>query len=238
MRITCPYCGERALEEFTYRGDATVSAARRASSRAPSEPGSTTSICATTRPGCIASIWHHSAGCHAWLRGDARHAHARDRQPSNSRGEGGLSMSAQRQPARVDRRPDRPVAAAVASASTARSSTGHPGDTLASALLANGVRLVGRSFKYHRPRGILTAGSEEPNALVELRAGARREPNTRATTIELYDGLEAASQNRWPSLDIRPAGGEPAVRAVLRRRLLLQDLHVAGGASGRSSTSR
>jgi len=78
--------------------------------------------------------------------------------------------------------------------------TGHPGDTLASALLANGVRLVGRSFKYHRPRGILTAGSEEPNALVELRTGARREPNTRATTIELYDGLNAASQNRWPSL--------------------------------------
>ncbi len=78
--------------------------------------------------------------------------------------------------------------------------TGHPGDTLASALLANGVRLIGRSFKYHRPRGIVTAGPEEPNALVELRQGARREPNTRATTIELYDGLVAASQNRWPSL--------------------------------------
>jgi len=78
--------------------------------------------------------------------------------------------------------------------------TGHPGDTLASALLAAGVRLVGRSFKYHRPRGILTAGSEEPNALVQLRSGARREPNTRATVVELFDGLEARSQNRWPSL--------------------------------------
>ncbi|MGK9168310.1 (2Fe-2S)-binding protein [Inquilinus limosus] len=77
---------------------------------------------------------------------------------------------------------------------------GHPGDTLASALLANGVRLVGRSFKYHRPRGILSAGSEEPNALVELRTGARHEPNTRATMVELYDGLVAQSQNRWPSL--------------------------------------
>ena len=77
---------------------------------------------------------------------------------------------------------------------------GHAGDTLASALLANGVHLVGRSFKYHRPSGILTAGPEEPNALVELRSGARREPNTRATTAELYDGLEARSQNRWPSL--------------------------------------
>ena len=77
---------------------------------------------------------------------------------------------------------------------------GHPGDTLASALLANGVALVGRSFKYHRPRGILSAGPEEPNALVELRTGARREPNTRATITELYDGLTAHSQNRWPSL--------------------------------------
>lgn len=77
---------------------------------------------------------------------------------------------------------------------------GHPGDTLASALLANGVRLVGRSFKYHRPRGVFSAGSEEPNALVELRTGARREPNTRATLAELFNGLEARSQNRWPSL--------------------------------------
>ena len=79
--------------------------------------------------------------------------------------------------------------------------TGLEGDTLASALLANGVSLIGRSFKYHRPRGILTAGSEEPNALVELRSGARREPNVKATTAELYAGLEAQSQNRWPSLN-------------------------------------
>jgi methylglutamate dehydrogenase subunit C len=79
---------------------------------------------------------------------------------------------------------------------------GYAGDTLASALLANGVRLVGRSFKYHRPRGIFTAGPEEPNALVELRTGARREPNSKATAVELYDGLHAASQNRWPSLSL------------------------------------
>src|SRR5690349_25122616 len=78
--------------------------------------------------------------------------------------------------------------------------SGFAGDTLASALLANGVHLVGRSFKYHRPRGIYAAGPEEPNALVTLREGARAEPNTPATTIELYDGLIANSQNRWPSL--------------------------------------
>jgi len=81
-----------------------------------------------------------------------------------------------------------------------RAIEGFAGDTLASALIANGVRLVARSFKYHRPRGILTAGSEEPNALVELRAGNRREPNTKATIAEFYDGLEARSQNHWPSL--------------------------------------
>jgi sarcosine oxidase subunit alpha len=77
---------------------------------------------------------------------------------------------------------------------------GVAGDTLASALLANGVDLYGRSFKYHRPRGLFSAGVEEPNALVTLRSGARSEPNTRATVVELFDGLEATSQNRWPSL--------------------------------------
>lgn len=82
-----------------------------------------------------------------------------------------------------------------------RHMTGHPGDTLASALLANGQRLVGRSFKYHRPRGIITAGSEEPNALVQLRKGAHQEPNTRATTVELFRGLEATSQNHRGSLN-------------------------------------
>ena len=81
-----------------------------------------------------------------------------------------------------------------------RSYTGLAGDTLASALLANGVHLVGRSFKYHRPRGILSAGAEEPNALVQLEAGPRSVPNLRATQIELYEGLVAASVNCWPGL--------------------------------------
>lgn len=78
---------------------------------------------------------------------------------------------------------------------------GFEGDTLASALLANGVKVVGRSFKYHRPRGILSAGAEEPNALVQLEFGPHTEPNMRATTTELYDGLNANSQNCWPSVD-------------------------------------
>jgi sarcosine oxidase subunit alpha len=83
-----------------------------------------------------------------------------------------------------------------------RSYQGVEGDTLASALLANGVHLMGRSFKYHRPRGVLGAGSEEPNALVSVRRDkARFTPNLRATQVELYDGLVAQSQNRWPSLN-------------------------------------
>ena len=82
-----------------------------------------------------------------------------------------------------------------------RNLTGYAGDTLASALLANGVQLVGRSFKYHRPRGIFSAGPEEPNALVSLREGAAREPNTRATVTELFDGLVARSQNHRGALE-------------------------------------
>lgn len=86
---------------------------------------------------------------------------------------------------------------------------GFSGDTLASALLANGVRLVARSFKYHRPRGIYAAGIEEPNALFTLRAGDRVVPNVRGTGAELHDGLVAKSQNRWPSLrlDVMSAFG-------------------------------
>ncbi|SLN22552.1 Aminomethyltransferase [Pseudoruegeria aquimaris] len=78
---------------------------------------------------------------------------------------------------------------------------GYEGDTLAAALLANDQMLVGRSFKYHRPRGILASGSEEPNALVNLGEGARLEPNQRATTTELFHGLTATSQNHFPSLE-------------------------------------
>ncbi len=84
-----------------------------------------------------------------------------------------------------------------------RSHTGVQGDTLASALLANGEYLLGRSFKYHRPRGVVAAGSDEPNAIVNLtRDAARSTPNVRATTIELYEGLHAESQNRFPSLQV------------------------------------
>ena len=78
---------------------------------------------------------------------------------------------------------------------------GYAGDTLAAALLANDQMLVGRSFKYHRPRGIVASGAEEPNALMNMGEGGRFEPNQRATTTEVFEGLKAASQNHWPSLE-------------------------------------
>ena len=84
---------------------------------------------------------------------------------------------------------------------------GYEGDTLASALLANNKHLIGRSFKYHRPRGIVTAGSEEPNAIVQLGSDkALTEPNVRATEVEIYEGLEASSQNCWPSVNFDIGG--------------------------------
>ena len=81
-----------------------------------------------------------------------------------------------------------------------QSYTGYQGDTLASALLANGVKVLGRSFKYHRPRGVFTAGEEEPCALVEIGAGDARVPTSRAPLIPLSAGLVARSQNCWPSV--------------------------------------
>ena len=95
---------------------------------------------------------------------------------------------------RIDR--DRPLAFRF----NGRDFGGFVGDTLASALLAAGEHLVARSYKYHRPRGILSAGAEEPNALVQLERGASTQPNVRATQIELYEGLSAASQNCWPGV--------------------------------------
>ena len=82
-----------------------------------------------------------------------------------------------------------------------KSYSGQAGDTLASALLANGVHMVGRSWKYHRPRGIMSAGAEEPNAIFQLEKGKYTIPNARATQVELYEGLDASSVNCWPNLD-------------------------------------
>ncbi len=102
---------------------------------------------------------------------------------------------------------------------------GCPGDTVASALLAHGERVLGRSFKYHRPRGVMTAGIEEGGALVTLGRGADRIPNVKATQAEIHDGLEVSGQNAWPSVSAGPdRRREQPAGPVLRRGVLLQDL--------------
>jgi len=108
-------------------------------------------------------------------------------------------MTASRLPAPAGSRLDR--ARGVAFEFNGRRLTGFAGDTLASALLANGVGIVGRSFKLHRPRGIFSCGVEEPSGLVDLSDGPRRTPNQRATLVDVQDGLKAASVNCWPSVD-------------------------------------
>ena len=105
----------------------------------------------------------------------------------------------------ADATPERPIRFSL----DGRGHVGREGDTLASALIASGVVLMGRSFKYHRPRGVMGSGVEEPNALFGVGEDGRFEPNTRATDVFLYDGLTAVSQNRWPSLgfDLGAANG-------------------------------
>ena len=100
---------------------------------------------------------------------------------------------------------------------------GFKGDTLASALLANDVHLVGRSFKYHRPRGIMTAGSEEPNAIVQVNDNTdRSEPNVRATEIEIYEGLEASSQNCWPNVNFDIGGINNVISAFCQQAFIIK----------------
>src|SRR3954452_24789137 len=111
---------------------------------------------------------------------------------------------------------------------------GHPGDTLASALLANGVRVVARSFKYHRPRGIMTAGIEEPSALVRLETGAFAEPSQPPTDIILYDGLRAASQHAWPGLRFDVAALAECFAPLLPAGFYYKTFMGPGAGSGRS----
>ena len=104
---------------------------------------------------------------------------------------------------------------------------GFSGDTLASALLANGVRLVGRSFKYHRPRGIFGVGVEEPNALIQLGEGARSTANLRATEIILRDGLVARAVNCWPNSRFDVGAINNLLSSFSRRWILLQNIQMA-----------
>ena len=98
------------------------------------------------------------------------------------------------------------------------------GDTIASALLRNEIRLIGRSFKYHRPRGVYTCGIEEPNALVQI-LNEHNEPNTRATVKRAYDGIKISSQNRWPSLSFDVGSINNILSPIFSAGFLLQNIY-------------
>ena len=201
MIIEHPLLGPRDAAEFVYLGDASLIDRPDRDDEHAAEKFYDYQYVRTNPVGRLRELWYHEQGDRSWLvvtRDTVTHEItkvelARD---AGSRC-GAFAMT---QPNRingglVDR------GSKLEFSFNGRQFTGHPGDTLASALLANGQKLVGRSFKYHRPRGIFSAGSEEPNALVQLRAGSSCEPNTRATTVELFDGLQAESQNHRLSLE-------------------------------------
>ena len=225
LLIPCPWCGPRNQIEFTYGGDATV---RRPAPMRRRRSGPVTSTCATirwgrtTNGGCTAP----GAGNGSGVRRDTRtHDILGSAAPGAT-----LPAAAVTQPFRLPDGGTIDRAQALPFEFDGTRYEGFAGDTLASALIANGVHLVARSFKYHRPRGIFSAGAEEPNALVRLGRGARTEPNVRATTQELYAGLVATSQNCWPSRHVRRRRDQQRRVAVDSGGLLLQDVHVAADA--------
>ena len=198
LLIDCPWCGVRPENEFRYGGEAHI--ARPADPSVVDDAAWAAFLYMRANPkGRHAERWRHIHGCGRFF--NCVRDTVSDRVLATYRpGELPPIMTGMfriESGGRIDRA--RPLAFWF----DGRRMVGCGGDTLASALLANGVRVVGRSFKYHRPRGIMAAGSEEPNALVTVdRGGGRVTPNLRATQVELYEGLVAESQNRFPSLGL------------------------------------
>ena len=212
MLIPCPWCGPRNQIEFTYGGDAML---RRPAPDAP-EAAWVDYVYLRDNPcGPHDELWYHGAGCRSWfkVRRNTRTHEIIASAPADQ------SLPDDPSPAPPPPGPDRSMGigrdAAVETADRAARSIARvrsASNTTACATRATPATRSplrfsrtacissARSFKYHRPRGIYSAGAEEPNALVQLARGARTEPNTRATTLELYDGLIASSQNCWPSV--------------------------------------
>ena len=220
------------VDEFTISATPIRRAPRSGATRKPARC-STMSICATIRAGPHREYWYHGAGCHAWLVVTRNTRHPCDCRRGHREARSARSERGVRHPVSPRGGADRPRAAAALSRFDGRAIAASPATRSPRRCSPTASRLVGRSFKYHRPRGILTAGSEEPNALVELRNGARREPNTRATTVELYRGLEA--QQPKPLAVARVStllAMNKLFSPFIVGRLLLQDLHVAGEVLG------
>ncbi len=215
LLIPCPYCGSRPELEFRYGGHAHI---RRDPTAADDQAWAEFLFVRDNPKGVMAERWRHVSGCGRFFNclrdtvsdnilvtyriGEPRPAMP-DLPPEGEaprlggrrRGKAMSGRFRTKTGGRVDR------ATPIRFTFDGEPYTGFKGDTLASALLSHGVHLVGRSFKYHRPRGFLAAGSEEPNALVSVaRDAARVTPNLRMTQVELYEGLDGTSQNRWPRL--------------------------------------
>ncbi len=198
LLIPCPYCGDRPEIEFTHGGQAHLVR--------PAQPADLDDqawaeflYMRTNTKGIHAERWRHARGCGQFFNAlrDTTTDHFLAIYKTGTRAARDMNEFRNARGGRIDR------AQPLNFRFDGEDYQGFAGDTLASALLANGVHLVGRSFKYHRPRGILSAGAEEPNALVTvIRDAARTTPNLRATQVELYEGLIAESQNRWPSLKL------------------------------------
>ena len=238
LLIRCPYCEEERPElEFRNAGEAHI--ARSANIAGESDDDFEKFFFIRSNPkGIIYERWRHMHGCARFFNAVRDTVtdkfvmtyKAGEPKPSSCPRTAGEGLPNER------RVPHLRAPVASSQAKTARFSfdgqsyTGIEGDTLASALLANGVHLVGRSFKYHRPRGFLSAGAEEPNALVQIeRDEARKTPNVRATVQELYDGLAAQLAEPLAVARLRRRRGQRHCLADVFGRLLLQDLHVAEG---------
>ena len=232
LLIHCPYCDETAPSSSSPTPARPTSPAPPIPRSSPTRNGATSSSSARTRAATISSAGATSTAAPASSTRCARPSptassltyKAGEPRPDIASLTGGTRMTSYRLPnrGRVDH------GTPVRFTFDGKSYQGLAGDTLASALLANGVHLMGRSFKYHRPRGVVSAGSDEPNALMGTRRGPGRfEPNTRATIQELRDGLEADEPEPLALARLRPRRGQRPPRLALLRRLLLQDLHVA-----------
>ncbi len=211
LQIDCPYCGRRAESEFTCGGEAGI--ARPLATETLDDAQWADYLFMRQNPkGLHHELWRHSSGCGRWFNA------LRDTASHRFRATWKLGDAPRRLLRRREGRHDRagsPRAAAWPGTGSSHFSfnggayQGLAGDTLASALLANDVRLVARSWKYHRPRGIVAAGVEEPNALVQLFEGAYTVPNARMTEVELVEGLVATSVNAAPGVgfDLRAVQG-------------------------------
>ena len=196
--IRCPYCGERDHSEFSYGGEAHIVRPKQPTELSDDQWAEYLFMRKNIK-GLQYERWNHAHGCRRWFNmardtsNDNIHSRLQNGRKTNKIMSNKFRLSSGGQINRIER---------VSFKFNGKTFYGFIGDTLASALLANGIHLVGRSFKYHRPRGIFSSGVEETNALVQVvKDKGKTDPNLRATQIEIFEGFNAESQNCWPTVN-------------------------------------